>query len=134
MEIKTIGDIQDAYEHGGYTADYPHVHSVYEPDSVFDLDKSVRWNREKAQSENGKRNAAIREYKEKQAQLDKNLDEDVVATISACYGLPTLICVKIWDYVFEKYHSCMSDTFNNLYDICDLCKKSYESALNKKEV
>lgn len=108
-----ISDIKVFYDRGEYTYREDLKNKIEKlPDNyIFDEELSVRVNREMLIEHNNK----VDEYKtfkrEKQAELDKQLTEDVVEYIKEYYNLSDKQARMVEQWVYREYHSFMYDYF-----------------------
>lgn len=105
-----INEIRVNYNNGVYTykADIP---NKVKPDHVFDEELSVKRNRELVQEHNDNVDRLWR-YKTKiQSELNERLTYDVVIYLVESYGFTECQAKIIENFVYQQYHSSMSDYF-----------------------
>ena len=107
-----INDIKVFYDRGEYTyRDEVRMEKLPE-NHIFDEDLSVRINREMVIEHNNKVDEHKVFKREKQAELDKQLTEDVIAYIKEYYPLNERQARIIENKVYTEYHSFMYDYFS----------------------
>lgn len=114
-----IQDIRKAWDSGEYHFDMEIPAKVSE-DHVFDVDLSVRRNREMVQEWNDKVSALQKEKMSKNTELSRKLTNDVVAYLMGNYGFTEVQARKIQEYVYVNYHSFMYDYFTYIDEIGDM--------------
>lgn len=114
---KSIEQIIHDYNNGAYSMDFSEfsVHT-YPLDHVFDIDKSVRWNRDEVERQNKLAEEARKAKRDKADRLMKQLRSDVTEYISEClidndpnYNRDKnyAIAQRIEEQLFDDYHSNM---------------------------
>ena len=112
-----INEIRENYNNGKYSiSHYSEFQELikltkFPRDHVFDENLSVKRNREMVEEHNDKIEQLRKVKREKQADLDRQLTEDVVAYLIDSYNLTSAQArlVELWAYN-EKHH-CMHDYF-----------------------
>jgi hypothetical protein len=110
-----ISDIRELYEKGHYTYKYNitdvNIKRLPE-DYVFDEDLSVRRNRELVAEHNKKIDDYHKNKRERQAELDKKLTNDVVEYIKEYYELTDKQARIVESWVYREKHAFMCDYFS----------------------
>ena len=114
-----IDEIRNKYNVGEYTYKVE-IPKKVKPDHVFDEDLSVRRNRELAMEHNDNVDQMQRDKNRKQAELSERLTTDVVEYIKAYYDLDERQARILENFVYQHYHSCMSDYFGYIDTFADL--------------
>lgn len=114
MAALHIENIRDNFNKGNYTVRLQSsVHKVA-PDYVFDENLSVRRNRELVKEHNQKVDEQRAFRLTKQAELDKQLTEDVVDYIKEYYELDDRQARMVERWVYQEKHSFMCDYFSSI--------------------
>ena len=113
-----INEIRVNYNNGVYTykADIP---KKVKPDHVFDEELSVKRNRELAQEHNDNVDRLCRYKIRIQSELNERLTYDVVVYMMENYGLTERQAKIIENFVYQHYHSSMSDYFGYIDTFAD---------------
>ena len=114
-----IDEIRNKYNAGEYTHKVE-IPKKVKPDHVFDEELSVRRNRELVIEHNDKVDQMQRDKNRKQAELSEKLTTDVVEYIKAYYDLDDRQARILENFVYEHYHSFMSDYFGYIDTFADL--------------
>ena len=114
-----IDEIRNKYNAGEYTYKVE-IPKKVKPDHVFDDELSVRRNRELVIEHNDKVDQMQRDKNRKQAELSERLTTDVVEYIKAYYDLDERQARILENFVYQQYHSCMSDYFGYIDTFADL--------------
>jgi hypothetical protein len=111
-----IDEIREDYNKGLYKYKGPIGHDkMYLPvDYVFDENLSVKRNREMVKEHNDEVERAKLVAREKQAELDRKLTEDVVAYIREYYDLDDRQAHIVEGFVYREKHSFMCDYFSSV--------------------
>lgn len=114
-----IDEIRVNYNNGVYTykVDIP---KKVKPDHVFDEELSVKRNRELAQEHNDNVDRLWRDKNRIQHELDERLTYDVVVYMMEYYGLTESQAKIVENFVYQHYHSSMSDYFGYIDTFADL--------------
>lgn len=114
-----INDIQALYNKGEYTY-HDNADSKLEDfrrlpaDYIFDDELSVRRNRELVAEHNKKIDDYHKNKREKQAELDKELTNDVVAYIEEYYDLTEAQARIVEAFTYREKHAFMYDYFHSI--------------------
>jgi 5'(3')-deoxyribonucleotidase len=112
-----ISDIQKNYNDGKYSISY---YSEFQEllnltklskDHVFDENLSVKRNREMVEEHNDKIEQLRKAKREKQADLDRQLTEDVVTYLTESYNLTSAQARLVELLAYNEKHHCMHDYF-----------------------
>lgn len=107
-----ICDIRAKYDNGEYTVHMDNTLTLLPDNYIFDDELSVRRNKEMVEEHNSR----IRELKAaeraKQAELHRQLTEDVVDYIKECYTLNDKQARAVESFVYQEHHSFMCDYFS----------------------
>lgn len=116
-----ISEIRAAWDAGEYYVkmDVPQKVAV---DHVFDVDLSVRRNREMAEEWNANVKRLQDEKWAKQAELSRKLTEDVVQYLMGTYDFTRKQAERVQSYVYTEKHSFMGDYFSAIDDIADMVR------------
>jgi hypothetical protein len=105
-----IDEIRRKYNDGGYTYKKT-IPAKVRLDHVFDDELSVKRNRELVQEHNNKVDRLQRDKTKRQTELNEQLTNDVVEYIMAYYSLTEEQAKIVENFVYQHYHSSMSDYF-----------------------
>lgn len=113
-----IDEIRVNYNKGVYTykADIP---QKVKPDHVFDEELSVKRNRELAQEHNDNVDRLWQDRNRIQHELDERLIYDVVVYMMENYDLTEQQAKIVENFVYQHYHSSMSDYFGYIDTFAD---------------
>ncbi len=113
-----IDEIRVNYNKGVYTykADIP---KKVKPDHVFDEELSVKRNRELAQEHNDNVDRLWRDKNRIQGELNERLTYDVVVYMMENYDLTEQQAKIVENFVYQHYHSSMSDYFGYIDTFAD---------------
>jgi hypothetical protein len=116
-----LNDIRELYNEGHYTYRDPIGRDrVRLPeDYVFDENLSVKRNREMVKEHNDEVERFKLIKREKQAELDRQLTEDVVAYIKEYYDLTEGQARLVEMFVYREHHSFMCDYFSYIDTFAD---------------
>ena len=116
-----ISEIRAAWDAGEYYVkmEIPQKVAV---DHVFDVDLSVRRNREMAEEWNANVKHLQDEKWAKQAELSRKLTEDVVQYLMGVYDFTRKQAERLQSYVYTEKHSFMGDYFSAIDDIADMVR------------
>ena len=116
-----ISEIRAAWDAGEYYVkmEVPQKVAV---DHVFDVDLSVRRNREMAEEWNANVKRLQDEKWAKQAELSRKLTEDVVQYLMGTYDFTRKQAERVQSYVYTEKHSFMGDYFSAIDDIADMVR------------
>lgn len=127
--MKTIKDIRDAFNNGGYSPNkFEYKLTKLADTHVFDMDKSVRWNIEQVKAWNQQVDIDNKRLKDDTAKLDAKLHSDVAEYIMHEYGFNIKQAKAIEGRVYYDKHACMSDYFDSIDDIADTVKQILDLA------
>ena len=111
-----IDNIRKLYFEGHYT--YKHPLTCYDKqlseDYIFDENLSVKRNRELVKEHNDEVERFKRIKRDKQADLDRQLTEDVIAYIKENYDLTEAQARLVEMFVYRERHSSMCDYFSSI--------------------
>lgn len=113
-----IDEIRVNYNKGVYTykVDIP---NKVKPDHVFDEELSVKRNRELAQEHNDNVDRLWRNKNRIQGELNERLTYDVVVYMMENYDLTEQQAKIVENFVYQHYHSSMSDYFGYIDTYAD---------------
>jgi hypothetical protein len=113
-----IDEIRVNYNKGVYTykVDIP---KKVKPDHVFDEELSVKRNRELAQEHNDNVDRLWRNKNRIQGELNERLTYDVVVYMMENYDLTEQQAKIVENFVYQHYHSSMSDYFGYIDTYAD---------------
>ena len=113
-----IDEIRVNYDKGVYTykVDIP---KKVKPDHVFDEELSVKRNRELAQEHNDNVDRLWRDKNRIQGELNERLTYDVVIYMMENYNLTERQAKIVENFVYQHYHSSMSDYFGYIDTFAD---------------
>ena len=116
-----ISEIRAAWDAGEYYVkmEIPQKVAV---DHVFDVDLSVRRNREMAEEWNANVKRLQDEKWAKQAELSRKLTEDVVQYLMGVYDFTRKQAERLQSYVYTEKHSFMGDYFSAIDEIADMVR------------
>lgn len=119
-----IEDVKQAYKDGAYSINYDDYDTDrVRADHVFDEDKSVKWNREQVKIHNDR---VAEEYKRRshdEREMDNKLRQDTLDVINKSFGISADRAGMLYEYCYDRYHDCMDEFFDELWDLCDLVNK-----------
>ena len=124
---KDISEIRQAWDNGEYYCEIPVPNKVRE-DHVFDENLSVKRNREMAVEWNENVEQLKKDKMAKQADLYRQLKEDVVEYLMGTYGFTRKQAEAIESYTYIEKHSFMCDYFSGIDSFAELV----ENVLNAK--
>ena len=127
-----IDEIRVNYNKGVYTykADIP---KKVKPDHVFDEELSVKRNRELAQEHNDNVDRLWRDKNRIQGELNERLTYDVVVYMMENYDLTEQQAKIVENFVYQHYHSSMSDYFGYIDTFADFAFMLVEPKKNTDE-
>jgi hypothetical protein len=119
-----IEDIRDLFNKGHYNAsqlaEFAEKDTVKLPsDHVFDEELSVKRNREMVEEYNQKVEHMRELKRAEQAELNKQLTEDVVEYIKEYYNLSDKHARAVESFVYREHHSFMCDYFSYIDTFAD---------------
>ena len=110
-----IEDIREWYNYGRYKAKFEDELIKKLPlDHVFDEDLSVKRNREMVIDHNQKADEQRAERNAKQAELDRQLTNDVVTYLKEHFDFNERQARIVESWVYKEKHSFMIDYFNSI--------------------
>jgi hypothetical protein len=123
-----IDEIRVNYNNGVYTykTDIP---KKVKPDHVFDEELSVKRNRELTQEHNDNVDRLWRNKNRIQRELDERLTYDVIVYMMENYDLTERQAKIVENFVYQHYHSSMSDYFGYIDTFADFA----DNLVNAKE-
>lgn len=123
-----ILDIRDKYDRGEYTVRRDNTLTLLPDNYIFDVELSVRRNRELVEEHNDRIKGLKAAENTKQAELHRKLTEDVVEYITECYTLNDKQARAVESFVYREHHSFMCDYFSYIdtfasfaEDVVDCC-------------
>lgn len=114
-----IDEIRVNYNNGVYTYK-ANIPKKVKPDHVFDEELSVRRNRELVQEHNDNVDLLRQDKNRIQHELDKRLTYDIVVYMMENYDLTERQAKIVENFVYQHYHSSMSDYFSYIDTFADL--------------
>lgn len=123
--------IRDKYNNGEYRCVRPLLRS-FAPNHIFDENLSVRRNREMVEEHNRNVEAQMREYREKDAALHRQLREDVVGYIWNEYDLNEKQARAVEWFAYDKGHSSMYDYFSYVDEFADFAEDIVNAKMDGK--
>lgn len=120
---KDISEIRQAWDNGEYYCEIPVPNKVRE-DHVFDENLSVKRNREMAQEWNANVDQLKKDKSAKQAELYRQLKEDVIAYLMGTYDFTHKQAEIVESYVYIEKHSFMGDYFSCMDEIAEMVEKA----------
>ena len=124
---KDISEIRQAWDNGEYYCEIPVPNKVQE-NHVFDENLSVKRNREMAQEWNENVEQLKKDKMAKQADLYRQLKEDVIGYLMGTYDFTYKQAEAIESYTYIEKHSFMCDYFSGIDSFAELV----ENVLNAK--
>lgn len=124
---KDISEIRQAWDNGEYYCEIPVPNKVRE-DHVFDENLSVKRNREMAVEWNENVEQLKKDKMAKQADLYRQLKEDVIGYLMGTYDFTYKQAEAIESYTYIEKHSFMCDYFSGIDSFAELV----ENVLNAK--
>ncbi len=126
-----IDEIRVNYNNGVYTykVDIP---KKVKSDHVFDEELSVRRNRELAQEHNDNVDRLWRDKNRIQGELNERLTYDVVVYMMENYDLTEQQAKIVENFVYQHYHSSMSDYFGYIDTYADFAFMLVEPKKNEE--
>jgi hypothetical protein len=116
--IMTIDEIRAKYDAGGYTYKV-NIPSKVCSDHVFDEELSVKRNRELVLEHNDNVDQLRRDRNRIQHELDEQLTYDVIVYMMEYYDLTERQAKIVENFVYQHYHSSMSDYFGYIDAFAD---------------
>lgn len=77
----------------------------YPEDFVFDEDKSVRWNKEKAIGKNLRHSEMLARHQEEENALFKKVEDRIMDELRDGYGFNDVLCLLVYNKAYEDGHS-----------------------------
>lgn len=121
----TLSEIKQRYEENYYEVKRPSIRK-YDYGHVFDENESVKWNRDRLIKHNETVDREMKEYFDSCYAKEKELEKDVCNYISSEYEVSYKQAELIQAYVWEEYHSCMSNYFYYIDEIAEFVKNVIE--------
>ncbi len=115
MNITTI---VEKYRNGDYNHNIKYGNRVAD-NYVFDEELSVKRNREMVAEHNARVEAEKKEAYAKQAELDKQLANDVTCYITENYYVNHQVASKIERFCYERWHSNVYDYLSQIDTIAE---------------
>lgn len=116
-----LSEIRAAWDAGEYYVKMDIPQKVAK-DHIFDVDLSVRRNREMAEEWNQNVTNLNNEKWRKQAELSRKLTNDVVEYLMGDYGFTRKQAERVQSYVYTEKHSFMGDYFSAIDEIADMVR------------
>lgn len=102
----SIEEIYNNISAGQYGASVPYPSGeCYPEDHLFDEEKSVRWNRERAAEENNKRQQKLADYRASVRAGEDAFRSDVLSFIESKYDLNKSQARAVFSLAYEQGHS-----------------------------
>ena len=119
--VKTLEDIRRDYNDGKY---YDHTVIPQKlPDShIFDENMTIKENRERIQQHNQTVDDMKAEKMSRNAELSRQLTNDVVAYIMDTYELSAEQAAIVENYVYVEKHSFMGDYFSAIDSVAEMAE------------
>lgn len=120
-----INKIRSKYNNGDYTLSKDYAKEMFSRvplNHVFDENLSVKRNRELVIEHNQRVSQLQKERQEKQAELSRQLSEDVVNYIIENYSLTKTQAQKVESYVYQEKHAFMCDYFAYIDTFADFAE------------
>lgn len=93
----------------------------YKEGTIFDEEKSVRWNREEVDRKNNLRQEEIKRLNREKNQMYEKLVNLIYQYIIQETKVSKERAAKIYNYLYEEYHSYgLTECINHLDDLLDL--------------
>jgi len=93
----------------------------YKPDTVFDENKSDKWNREEVERLNKLHEDEVKKLNIQKSELLTNFVRSVQAYIMQETNVTKIQAKKIYEYLCNEYHSCgFRECLSHLDDLLDL--------------
>lgn len=97
------------------------TYKKYKEGTIFDEDKSVKWNREEVAKRNLLYNDEVKNLNRQKNQMYTELINLIKRYITQETKVSDKQATKIWNYVYEKYHSYgLTECINHLDDLLEL--------------
>lgn len=120
-----ISEIRDNYNNGHYTCNMEILARVKE-NYVFDENLSVKRNREMVAEHNQIVEDMKRKKQDKQAELYRQLTDDVVAYIVDSYNISEEQARIVEGFVYTEKHHCMHDYFYFIDEVARMVEEVIE--------
>lgn len=93
----------------------------YKEGTIFDENKSVKWNREEVNRLNDIYNEEVKELNRKKNAMYNEVYNDIIEYIIKETNVKKNMAIKIYDYVYSKYHAFgICNTLIELDDLLDI--------------
>lgn len=109
----TMIKIQSAYNNGKYTFG-EQMPKKLPNDAVIDENMTVKANREAIDEHNKNLDQMIKDWRQRKDAVEKQLHKDVIEHLVSHFGFNRTQAAKIEYWVWDEYHSCMSDYFSSV--------------------
>lgn len=97
------------------------TYKKYKEGTIFDEDKSVKWNREEVAKRNLLYNDEVKNLNRQKNQMYTELINLIKRYITQETKVSDKQATKIWNYVYEEYHSYgLTECINHLDDLLEL--------------
>lgn len=97
------------------------TYKKYKEGTIFDKDKSVKWNREEVAKRNLLYNDEVKNLNRQKNQMYTELINLIKRYITQETKVSDKQATKIWNYVYEEYHSYgLTECINHLDDLLEL--------------
>ena len=116
---KNIEEIKRDYDNGDYFC-HMEVPKKVSANHIFDTNVSVTKNREMVQKHNDEVQRLRKEKNKQSSILAKKLSEDVIIYLIEEYGLKNAQAARLESFIYNKYHSHMSDYFAEIDEFADV--------------
>ena len=91
--------------------------------TVIDEERSVRWNREEAERRNAAYAEERRRLEKEQRAAESAVHDRAVRLVASETGLTEERANILWNFVYDKYHACGHDVFNEIGEYMDLIER-----------
>lgn len=122
----TFGEISTKFMTGAYEpkVPFPCSKQVYPDTYIFDEDRTVRWNKEKAKEENQKREEALAEHRASVREGENAFRADAISLAMEEYGLNETQAQMVFSMAYEHGHSAgFSEVLNYVEEFGGLAGK-----------
>lgn len=97
------------------------TYKKYKEGTIFDEDKSVKWNREEVAKRNLLYDDEVKNLNRQKNQMYTELINLIKRYITQATKVSDKQATKIWNYVYEEYHSYgLTECINHLDDLLEL--------------
>ena len=121
IDYMDLNTIRKAWDEGAYHCNLE-VPQKVAPNHVFDVDLSVRRNREMVEEWNANVKCVQDEKWRIQGELSRKLTNDVVEYLMGAYDFTRKQAERVQSYVYTEKHSFMGDYFSAIDEIADMVR------------